>query len=124
VHQTLKSHRQLLALTPQFHSSLNQNCYIAYTLWSNLTSEETLRNAQVRVWWMRIYKMFYFYYTPVCVIKKIKQAVVDVPRGVFEIKLGRKEKKEVMELIRDFLADLAWMCGFSSKFLELPCEEE
>lgn len=45
---------------------------------------------------------------------------MDVPRGVFEIKLGRKEKQEVMELVRDFLADLAWMCGFSSKFLELP----
>lgn len=57
----------------------NQNYFVAERLWEKLTTGESLYVPAVRLQWMKIYRIFYFYFTPVSVIYKVKYDKEDDP---------------------------------------------
>mgnify|MGYP000898322556 FL=1 len=53
--------------------NINQNYMVAQVLWDKLTVGESLTNPGVRLYWMKIYRALYFYFTPICVAAKLRE---------------------------------------------------
>lgn len=54
-----------------------QNYFLAEYLWCKLCSRVALIDAKVRLQWIKIYRIFYFYFTPIITIKKLRNALKD-----------------------------------------------
>jgi hypothetical protein len=53
----------------------DQSYFVAEYLWGRMCGREALVNAKVRMQWMKIYRIFYFYFTPIITIHKLRKAV-------------------------------------------------
>jgi hypothetical protein len=52
---------------------------------------------------MKIYRIFYFYFTPIAVIYKIKY---DKPDDLFALPLNQTDREEILANIKDFTPDI------------------
>jgi hypothetical protein len=58
-----------------------------------MTTGESLINPGVRLYWMKIYRVLYFYFTPICVVTKLKQTIEPVgKRAPFEFDITNEER--------------------------------
>ena len=81
----------------------NQNYFIAERLWEKLTTGESLYVPGVRLLWMKIYRVFYFYFTPVAVMYKLKY---DKEEDPFALPLTPNDREEILANIKDFTPDV------------------
>jgi hypothetical protein len=51
----------------------DQNYFLAEYLWCKLSSRPSLIDARIRLQWVKIYRIFYFYFTPIITLHKLKK---------------------------------------------------
>lgn len=110
VKNILSKNKKKYALEYQINVfNTNQNYFVAERLWEKLTTGEALYLPSVRLQWMKIYRIFYFYFTPVAVIHKIK---FDREEDPFALPLSKEDRQEMLENIKDFTPDIEWFSGY------------
>jgi hypothetical protein len=50
----------------------NQSYYLAQYLWREMTSLISSHHHNIRLQWIKIYRIFYFYFVPIITLRKIK----------------------------------------------------
>ena len=77
-----------------------------------MSSDLSLGHARIRLSWMKIYRVFYFYYTPIITFVKIKKNCEDPSRK--EFKLSPEALNEVRDNMIDFIPDINWFSVYDS----------
>lgn len=53
----------------------NQNYFLAEYIWNQMCDPLSLNNARVRLGWMKIYRTFFFYFTPMTTMVKLSKNI-------------------------------------------------
>ena len=49
----------------------NQNYFLAEYIWNQMSESLSLTNEKVRLAWIKIYRIFFFYFTPIITMVKL-----------------------------------------------------
>jgi hypothetical protein len=74
-----------------------------------MCSPESLTNSRIRLQWMKIYRIFYFYYTPIVTMVKLNKNA-----STGEFPLSQEETFEILDNIMDFIPDIKWFSVYDS----------
>jgi hypothetical protein len=101
----------------------NENYFIAEYIWTQLTSHLSSSNQFIRLQWIKIYRIFYFYYVPIVTVLKLKKnhETKEFPD------LNDDVIYELITNLRDFFPDIRWFSGYdsrSAKELKAKYEQE
>lgn len=107
----LNKNKRIYGLEIQLNLRENENFFIAQYLWKELTSPLASSNHFIRLQWIKIYRVFYFYHVPIITLKKIKSNESD---GSFR-QLDPSGAKELLERLRSFFPDIKWFSGYDSR---------
>lgn len=65
----------------------------------------------VRLQWIKIYRIFYFYFIPIITLRKIRNNCVSK-----EYRLMNEEAAEdILNNLKDFQPDIKWFSGYDSR---------
>ena len=76
-----------------------------------MTSQLSHHNDHIRLQWIKIYRIFYFYFVPIITLRKIKENTTN--RSFKD--LNAEEGNELLEKLRSFHPDIKWFSGYDSR---------
>jgi hypothetical protein len=123
VKNILNLNKKKWGLEVQLTLTENENYFIAEYIWNHLTSEFSCNSHFIRLQWIKIYRIFYFYYIPAVSIVKLKKnhETKEFPD------LTEDAQRELLAHMKDFFPDIRWFSGYdsrSAKELKAKYEQE